>query len=62
MSDFISINDLANNLGVCHMTVYRMVKRGDVTAYKVGKKWVVTVDSVMEYLKAQSNTIQPIVT
>ena len=38
-SDYYSINELAEALGVCRLTVSRMIRRGVIDAIKVGKTW-----------------------
>ena len=37
--EFYLVEELANKLRVCNMTVYRYIKAGKIKAYKIGKEF-----------------------
>ena len=43
-------------LRVSQATIYRMIKRGDLKAHKVGKKWVFFKKDLVEFVKRNSNS------
>jgi len=43
-------------LRISQATVYRMIKRGDLKAHKVGKKWVFFKKDLIEFVKRDGNS------
>lgn len=43
-------NEVAETLKLHPRTVYRMIKRGDLPAWKIGHVWRVSVDVLRDYL------------
>jgi len=37
--EFYLVRELADSLQVSHMTIYRYIKAGKITAYKIGKEF-----------------------
>jgi excisionase family DNA binding protein len=46
MKEVFSINELAERWGLRKRTLYKMVDRGDLKAFKVANKFRVTLDEV----------------
>lgn len=44
-SDLVSINQAAETLDVSHMTVRRMIQRGELPAFRLGKSRVIRIKS-----------------
>jgi len=49
--DFYTAQDLADKLGVNIMTIYRYIKAGKLTAYKIGKEFRIDKNSFANFLK-----------
>jgi excisionase family DNA binding protein len=47
---FLTVAEVADALRVSTMTVYRLIKAGDLRAVRVGKSYRLTEDDVDEYL------------
>ena len=54
MSDILTLKDTAQYLRVTKQTVYNMVKKGRIKAYKVGREWRFFRSNIMEYLESTS--------
>jgi len=48
---FYTAKELADTLGYNIMTVYRYIKAGKLTAYKVGKEFRIDKDNFNKFLK-----------
>jgi excisionase family DNA binding protein len=46
----MTVNEVADLLRVSRMTVYRLIKEGDMKALRVGRNYRLRVDDVDEYL------------
>lgn len=44
-----SIKEVANYLGVHPSSVYRMLKRGEITAYKIGSDWKFNLEAIEKW-------------
>lgn len=44
-SSLVSINEAADTLAVNHMTVRRMIQRGELPAYRIGKSRAIRIKS-----------------
>jgi len=51
----LSMDELADLLGIDAQTAYRWVQQGKVPAYKVSRSWVILRDEVKDFLAANSN-------
>jgi excisionase family DNA binding protein len=49
---FLTVAEVADALRVSTMTVYRLIKAGDLRAVRVGKSYRLTEDDVDQYLAA----------
>lgn len=47
---FLTVAEVADALRVSTMTVYRLIKAGDLRAVRVGKSYRLTEDDVDQYL------------
>lgn len=52
-SKLLSLQKVASFLGVSEDTVRRLVDRGELTAYKVGRQWRFELQAVKAYLAKQ---------
>jgi len=43
-------------LRISQATVYRMIKRGELKAHKVGKKWLFFKKDLIEFVKGDGNS------
>jgi len=55
--NLLTIREVAKYLHVVQLTVYRMIKRGDLPAVKVGRVWRIRRQDLEDYLKR--STSQP---
>ncbi len=46
-----AVAQIAAELGVCKMTVYRLIHAGEIEAVKVGKSYRVADDKFKQYLR-----------
>lgn len=44
-------DEVARRLSVTRLTVYRLLKRGDIPAFKVGDQWRIDEDDLTSYIK-----------
>jgi excisionase family DNA binding protein len=49
---FLTVAEVADTLRVSTMTVYRLIKAGDLKAVRVGRSYRLTEDDVDQYLAA----------
>lgn len=49
--DVLNAEQVGEMLGVCTKTVYKLVKRGDLPALKVGRQYRVAKVNVIKYMK-----------
>jgi excisionase family DNA binding protein len=54
---FLTVAEVADSLRVSTMTVYRLIKSGDLRAVRVGKSYRLTQDDVDQYLAAGFNAV-----
>ena len=57
---FLSIQEVANTMRVSDKTVRRMIKRGDLTAYKVGERGQLRIKErdLEQYIEGQRVEVQ----
>jgi len=51
----LTIREVAKYLHVVQLTVYRMIKRGELPAVKVGRVWRIRRQDVENYLNRPTN-------
>jgi putative molybdopterin biosynthesis protein len=44
-------DDVARRLKVTRLTVYRLLKKGEITAFKVGDQWRIDEEDLKAYIK-----------
>lgn len=49
--DLLNLGEASKILRVSNQTIYNMIKRGDIKAYKVGREWRFKHDELMELLQ-----------
>jgi excisionase family DNA binding protein len=52
--DFYLVEELAEKLRVCDMTIYRYIKAGKVKAYKIGKEFRIEKKEFNKFLEKTS--------
>lgn len=50
--ELYTVNDIAQSLGIKIETVRGYIKRGELKASKVGRKYIITTDSYKEFIQA----------
>lgn len=55
--EHLSVEQLAEVLGVTKLTAYRWLQRGTVPGYKIDRAWLILRDEVRDHLAAGRNTI-----
>lgn len=56
-SRFVTVSEVAGQLRVSNMTVYRLVQSGQLPAVRVGRSYRIRVDDVDRYLAEQYNQV-----
>jgi excisionase family DNA binding protein len=56
ISRLMTVVEVATVMRVSRMTVYRLIRRGQLKAIRVGRNYRVREDDLNEYLEAQSIT------
>lgn len=51
-----TVNDVAKSLGMNIETIREYIKRGELKASKVGRKYIITIDNYKDFIK--SNELQ----
>ena len=51
----LSVEQLADLLGVTKQTAYGWLQNGHIPAYKIGHSWVIVRDEVKDYLASRRN-------
>lgn len=51
-----TVNDVAKSLGMNIETIREYIKRGELKASKVGRKYIITIDNYEDFIK--SNELQ----
>lgn len=54
----LTVNEVANILRVSNMTVYRLVKSGQIPAIRVGKNYRIKESDVNEYLSRGTQRVE----
>jgi excisionase family DNA binding protein len=52
-SNFVTVNEVARQLRVSNMTVYRLISAGELPAVRVGKSYRLREEDVDAYLAAR---------
>ncbi|WP_204171079.1 MULTISPECIES: helix-turn-helix domain-containing protein [unclassified Staphylococcus] len=50
-----TVNDVAKSLDMHIETVREYIKRGELKASKVGRKYIITLDNYKDFIKANEN-------
>lgn len=58
ISRLLTVAEVANVIRVSRMTVYRLIRRGQLKAIRVGRNYRVRSDDLNDYLEAQAVTDQ----
>ena len=52
-NDILKLDDVMKLLDVGKNTLYGLLKRGDINAFKIGKVWKIPKSSVDDYVRRQ---------
>lgn len=55
LGELVSLPQVADQLNLCEMTIYRFVKSGDLPAFKIGNSWRVRRLDLEEWIRSKSN-------
>ena len=55
----LTVGEVAGTMRVSNMTVYRLIKSGQLAAVRVGKNYRIRETDVDEYLSARSVRVEP---
>jgi excisionase family DNA binding protein len=58
MAGMLSMNEVADKLGVSRETVRRLILRKELRAVRIGRQWRVTEEDLAAYLKRAGTTEQ----
>lgn len=47
----LEINEIQELLGIGRNKVYTLLQTGEITAFKIGREWKVTVEAVENYIE-----------
>jgi len=50
--EFLTVREVAEELHTTERTIRELIKTGQLKAKKVGTKYIITIDSVRDYLKS----------
>ena len=53
--ELITIDDFCERLMIGRTTAYRLLRSGEIKAFKIGKIWKISNASVDSYIKERSN-------
>ncbi|MDQ2725669.1 MAG: helix-turn-helix domain-containing protein [Actinomycetota bacterium] len=56
-SRFVTVSEVADQLRVSNMTVYRLVQSGQLPAVRVGRSYRIRAEDVDRYLAEQYNQV-----
>lgn len=54
-TELITIDELCDCLMIGRTTAYRLLRSGELNAFKIGKVWKISKVSVEQYIKQRSN-------
>lgn len=52
----LNVQEAMEFLGISRSTIYRMIKRGDLKAYKVGAEWRFFKKDLIEFVKGDGSS------
>lgn len=50
----LHVSDAASLLGVSSQKIYELIHNKELTAYKVGRVWKISVEALEDYLKSKA--------
>lgn len=54
-SSILTVAEVADRLRVSHLTVYRLIRAGKMSAFKVGQLWRIAEHDLDTYIQAQKS-------
>ena len=56
MNSYLSVADVAKQIGVSKMTVYRLAESGEIPSLRFGRSIRIDAEGLKEYISANTNT------
>ena len=53
MEQYLTIKEVCKNLNLTKMTVYKMIKNGDLPAHKVGRKYNISPSEIEKFMQGK---------
>lgn len=57
LNRWVSVNEVANHLGIARDTVYRWIVRRELPAYRVGRLWKFRLSDIDEWVQNGESTL-----
>lgn len=54
LSDLITVDELCELLSIGRNSAYSLLNSGDIKAFRIGRIWKISRESVFEYIKRKS--------
>ena len=54
LSDLITVDELCELLSIGRNSAYSLLNSGDIKAFRIGRIWKISKESVFEYIKRKS--------
>ena len=51
----LHVSDAASRLGTSSQTIYKLIDNGDLKAFKTGRAWKITMQSLNDYVNNELN-------
>ncbi len=58
--DVLTVDEVANLLKLSKITIYRLIKTGEIPAYKVGASWRVNREDLEAYIESRKRMVSKI--
>lgn len=56
--ELLSVEELCSTLNIGRNTAYRLLQNGDIPAFRVGRKWKITKETLEQYVSLKNNRCQ----
>jgi len=53
--EYLTVEQVAKQMGVSEKTVRNYINKGDLQAYKLGTAWKITEQALKEFIESKSN-------
>lgn len=56
--EFLTVDDIADKLGLTEMTIYRLIKNGSIPSYKIGSSWRIKQEDFEKFMNDMKTKIK----